>query len=106
MVVLRQGGYIVQEDAEQEENGPKCTSNFFFSNACFFNVRERGTKRGGRTVEAKSARATVEPGMVGNGGKARSSGMVHALLHGTRPNVAQTIRTSLPVEQHPKVANK
>ena len=43
--------------------------------------------------------------MVANGGEARSSGMVHILLHGTRPIVTQTIQTSMAVKQHPKLTN-
>ena len=97
----------------------------FFPNPCFFKARARGTKRGRRTVDdarptvfsptlvfskferegqreeeeektlGEFALATVEYGMVGTGGKAHSSRMLHALLQGARANVTQAIQISL-----------
>jgi len=44
IVVLHQGGHIIEEDAEQEEDGPRCTSNFF-STPLVFSTFEREGQR-------------------------------------------------------------
>ena len=44
IVFLRQGGHITEEDAEQEEDGPTCSSNFF-SPTLVFSTFEREGRR-------------------------------------------------------------
>ena len=46
-MVLRQGGQIIEEHAEQEKDGPRCTSNFFPRRLCFqrLSARDEGRKK-------------------------------------------------------------